>query len=88
MHLLDLTDLIEMEISILISNLTWILWKAERAFSIRHIAKCLKSGISIYNSEVPDTVGRKTTRKRTKTIAKCFTSYAKAIILPNHVCMG
>ena len=39
--------------------------KAELTASIRHIAKFLKSGIPIYNSEVPDMAGRKTRRRRT-----------------------
>ena len=39
--------------------------------SIRHIARFLKSRIPIYNSDVPDTAGRKTTR-RTQTIAERF----------------
>ena len=46
--------------------------KAELTASIRHVARFLKSGIPSYNSEVPDTVGRKTTRRRTQAIAKAF----------------
>ena len=38
--------------------------KAELTTSIGHIAKFLKSGMSIYNSEVPDMTGRKTRRKK------------------------
>ena len=38
--------------------------KAELTTSIRHIAKFLKSGISIYNSEVPDMTGRKIEKKK------------------------
>ena len=37
--------------------------KAELTASIRHIARPLKLGIPTYNSEVPDTAGRKTRRK-------------------------
>ena len=52
--------------------------KAELAASILHIAIFLKSGIPIYNSEVPDTAGRKTrTRRRTTTKAKNFHTQLK-----------
>ena len=34
--------------------------KAELTASIRHIERFLKSRIPIYNSEAPDTAGRKT----------------------------
>ena len=46
--------------------------KDELTASIHYIAIFLNSGIQIYNSEVPDTVGRKARRKgrRTQTIAK------------------
>ena len=55
--------------------------KVELTASIRHIARFLKSGIPIYNSEVPDTLGRKIRRrKRTQAIAKRFAFYANAII--------
>ena len=37
-----------------------ILEKAELTASILYIARFLKSGIPIYNSEVPDKAGRKT----------------------------
>ena len=37
--------------------------KAELTASVRHIERSTKLGIPIYNSEVPDTDGRKT-RKR------------------------
>ena len=39
--------------------------KAELTASIRNIARFLKSGILIYNSEDPDNAGRKTGRRRT-----------------------
>ena len=45
----------------------------------RHIARLLISGIPIYSSAVPDTTGRKTTRRRTQEIAKCVAFNAKAI---------
>ena len=37
--------------------------KAELTASFPHIARFLKSGISICNFEIPDKVGRKTRRK-------------------------
>ena len=52
-----------MEASILdISSPMDTLEKAELTVSIRHIAIFSKSGMPIYNSEVPDTAGRKTRR--------------------------
>ena len=54
--------------------------KAELTASIRHIAKFLKSGIPIYNSEVPDMAGRKTRRRRTQAIAKRYAFHANAKI--------
>ena len=56
--------------------------KAELTASIRQIARFLKSGIPIYNSEVPDTAGRKIIR--IQTIAKCFTFYGNAIFETCH----
>ena len=51
--------------------------KAELTTSIRHIAIFLKSGIPIYNSEVPDTASRKTRRRRrAQAIAKRYTFHA------------
>ena len=47
--------------------------------SIRHIARFLKSGIPIYITKIPDTAGRKTTRRRTQAIAKRFVSHANAM---------
>ena len=40
----------------------------------RYIKRFSKSGIQIYNSEVPDTAGRKTRgrRRRAQAIAKCY----------------
>ena len=52
--------------------------KAELAVSIRHIARFLKPGIPIYNSEVPDTDGKKTRKRTTQTIAKRFAFDANA----------
>ena len=45
------------------------------------IARFLKSGIPIYNSEVQDTAGRKTRRKRRRTqaTAKRFAFYTNSI---------
>ena len=39
------------------------LGKTEITASIRHIARLLKSGITIYNSDVQDTACRKTSEK-------------------------
>ena len=69
--------LIETEISILRSILTWIPYK--KLSSIHHIARFLKSGIPIYNSEVLDRVGRNTRRRRTQAVAKLFVFHANAI---------
>ena len=53
---------------------------AELIASILHIARFLNSGILIYNSEVPDTTGRKTTTKRkAQAIAKGFAFHANTI---------
>ena len=52
----------------------------ELTTAIRHIGRFLKSGILIYNSEVPDTAGRKTRRRRrTQAIEKRFAFHANAI---------
>ena len=54
--------------------------KAELTASIRHIARFSKSRIPLYNSEIPDTAGRKTRRRRrTQAIAKRSAFYANAI---------
>lgn len=45
--------------------------KAELAPSIHLIERFSKSGITICNSKVPDTAGRKTKRRR-MAIAKCY----------------
>ena len=56
--------------------------KAELTATIRHTWRFLKSGIQIYDSEVPDTAGRKTRRRiirrRTQTIAKRYVFQANA----------
>ena len=53
---------------------------AELTVSIRHIGRLLKSGIPIYNSEVPDMTGRKTRRRRrTQAITKRFAFHTNAI---------
>ena len=54
--------------------------KAELTTSIRHIAKFLKSGISIYNSEVPDMTGRKIEKK--KGFKESKENYRPVSILP------
>ena len=48
-----------------------------------HVERFSKSGISTYNSEVPDTAGRKTKKKRRRTqaVTKRYTLHANAIIL-------
>ena len=72
-----------MKISIFISILTWIPWKKlntpPRSAILRDF---LKSGTPLYNSEVPDTAGRKTRRRRTQAIAKRFAFYANAKKFP------
>ena len=51
---------------------------AELTASICHIARFLKLRIPIYNSEVPDTAGRKTRKGRKKAVAKRFAFHADA----------
>ena len=51
--------------------------KAELAASIRGTDRFSKSGIPIFNSEVPDKTGRKATR-RAKVIVKRYVFYANA----------
>ena len=54
--------------------------KAELTTSIHHIARFLKSGIPICNSEAPDIAGRITRRtRRTQAIAKRFAHHANTI---------
>ena len=69
----------EMGISILIikSDID-TLEQVEPTTSIRHFARFFKSGIPIYNSENPDTVGRKRRRRKTQVIAKGFAFHANA----------
>ena len=52
--------------------------KAKLTDSIRHIGRFLTSGIPIYNSQVPDTTGRKTRRRRTQAVAKSYAFHADA----------
>ena len=54
--------------------------KAELTATIRHTGRFLESGLQIYDSEVQDTAGRKTRRRRrrTQTIAKCYAFQANA----------
>ena len=60
--------------------------KTELAALIRDIATFLKSGIPIYNCEVPDTAGRRTKtkrrrrRRRTQAITKRHEFHANSII--------
>ena len=57
--------------------------KVELTTSIHHIERFLKSRILIYNSEVSDTDGTKTKRRRrprtTQVIAKCYAFHINAI---------
>ena len=56
--------------------------KTELTVPICHVQRFSKSGILIYNSEVPDTSGRKTRRtkrRRKKAIAKRYTFHKNAI---------
>ena len=62
-----------------IKSYTDTLENAELTASIRHITRFLKSGIPIYNSEVPNTIGRKTRRRKTRATAKHFAFHANAI---------
>ena len=66
------------DISSCINSYTNILEKAELTTSIHNTARFLKSGIPIYNSEVPDTAGRKTTRRITQAIEKRLVFHANA----------
>ena len=53
--------------------------KAELTATIRHTGRFLESGLQIYDSEVQDTAGKKTRRRRrTQTIAKCYAFQANA----------
>ena len=50
--------------------------KAELTVSICHIEISSKSGIPIDSSEVLDKANRKTRKRRTQIIAKCYTFHA------------
>ena len=55
--------------------------KVELTALINHIAIFLKSAIPIYNSEVPDTAGRKARRRRrTQVIAKRYAFHAMTVV--------
>ena len=58
--------------------------KVELTASVRHIKRFSKSIIPIYNSEVPDAVGRKTRkrRRRAQVVAKRFCFHANVITEP------
>ena len=49
----------EMEVSVPVSILTWISWEKLNSLPRSAIMRISKSEITIYNSEVPDTTGRK-----------------------------
>ena len=49
----------EMEVSVPVSILTWISWEKLNSLPRPAIMRISKSEITIYNSEVPDTTGRK-----------------------------
>ena len=66
------------DINSYINSYTDIFEKDELTALIRHIAIFAKSGTPIYNSDVPDTAGRKT--KRTQAIAKPYAFHANAKI--------
>ena len=51
--------------------------KAEVTASIRHAVTFLKLGIPIYNSEIPDTAGRRA-RRTTQTTAKRYAFHENA----------
>ena len=70
------------DINSYINSYTDTLEKAELSELIHYIARFLKSGKPIYNSEVPDTAGRKTTsRRKTQAIAKRFAFLANTMSL-------
>ena len=73
---LGIIGLMEMDISILIS-ITW--QESKLTGSVHHTGRFLKSGILIHNSEVPDTAGRKTRRRRrAQEITKRYAFHANA----------
>ena len=53
--------------------------KAERTALVHQIERFSKSHILIYNSNVPDTSGRKTRRKRKQAFAKHYVFHAKKL---------
>ena len=55
--------------------------KVELTTSICHIARILKSGIPIFNSEVPYMAGRKMRRmrRRSQAFPKCYAFHANAV---------
>ena len=69
------------DINSYISSYKDTLEKAEVISSIWHIARFLKSGIPIYNPEVPDKAGRKARKRRTQAFAKRFVFDANAMKL-------
>ena len=73
------TGLMEMEIPILISMLMITSEEAKLTVSTVYIGRFSKSGISIYNSKIPDTAGRKTRKGRILAITKCYTFSTNAV---------
>ena len=72
------------DINYFINSCMGTLEKAEVTASIRHIGRFSRSVIPIYNSEVQDKIGKKTRRRRTQTIGKCYTFHANAIKKPKN----
>ena len=73
------------DIKFYVNNYMGTLERADLTASIHYIGRFLKWGIPIYNSEVPDTAGRKTRKRKKRTrrlaIAKCYAFHANAITL-------
>ena len=53
--------------------------KDELTTSVRHFERISKSGIVNYNSEVPDTAGRKMRRRKIQAIVNHYAFYTNAI---------
>ena len=75
------------DINSYISSYMNTLEKAGLTASVHHIERFSKSEITIYNAEVPGTASRKTRktrRRRTQAIAKCY-AFRKNAIKPYHI---
>ena len=59
---------------------------AKLTASVRHTEQFSKSAIPIYNSEVPDTAGGKTRRRRTRIIAKHYVFHSNTTV-QKHECL-